>query len=586
MSFALLALLAAVGGSFHPTVARAAAILIPDHTSRLGSCGGPEGPACTWQCGAGKSCSADGTCALHGTQGFGAVLSVKVDDAPCGGGDGSVMTLGLTSTQGAGTPFQLTQTVLDLCDRNIACTGRATRACGTCTEANDCFSDGGDGDYPCPPGPVVFFCSDPCGGGEPLLGEENFADLGAWLGETLQPLPELLRAQLPSPPAVGRPVIYHADFPVLTSADPPAARACVRVAYTSQDRPLAVCSDDTTRFCTSDADCKKGTCESATPPGVNPTQPDTVASTSACAGPGADAGRPCAVDADCDSGTCAPLPVAPFGICSVSGAPCDPETCPLGGDTCNAAVCPEPACGDGILDPGEACDAGPFGPGNGCDAGCNVEPCFTCEGSLGEGSSCFQHFGGEPCDLDGRPCTFDTCSPFGTCEPGVAPVACAPALSPKAQVQLKRDPDDPAKAKFKWKWTGVSPFDVAVLGYPTTVDDVSVCAYDQTGLVFEATAPAGGVCAGKACWTLTSTKAGYKDKEATPDGLTKAQAKSGDAGRGKIQAQGKGATLTVPPLPLVPPVDVLLTRGNGPFCWGATFTAPTKNDPVQFKAKN
>ena len=578
----LIALVMGVGlALLQPTIARAAAILIPDQTSRLGSCGGPQGPACTWACGVGKSCSADGACALHGTQAFGAVLSVELDDTPCGGPPGSVMTLGLAST--GGTSFQLPETAWDLCARDVTCTGRETRSCGACAEANDCFSDGGDGEYPCPPGPVLFFCSDPCGGADPHLSEANFADLTAWLRESVQPLPELIRTQLPSPPASGRPVIYHSEFPVVASLDPPQARVCVRVAYTSQDRPLSVCSNDATKACSTDADCKKGTCQSGTPPGVNPTAPDATVSTSTCAAPGSDAGRPCVGGADCDSGLCTPLPATATSFCDVSGTPCDLAPCP-GGETC--ITCPDPACGDGILDPGEACDLGPFGPGNGCDASCQVESCFACEGQLGEPSSCFQLFSGEPCDLDGRPCTVDTCDFAGTCQPGGAPTACAGALATKAKVKIKRDTSNPAKAKFKWKWAAATPFDVNTLGFPTTIDDVSVCAYDQSGLVFEATAPAGGSCAGKPCWTLTGVKVGYKDKEATPDGVTKAKAKSGDAGKGKIQVQGKGENLVPPSLPLAPPVQVLLMRGDGPLCWEATYAAPSVNDPAQFKAQN
>src|SRR6185436_8405247 len=131
------------------------------------------------------------------------------------------------------------------------------------------------------------------------------------------------------------------------------------------------------------------------------------------------------------------------------------------------------------------------------------------------------------------------------------------------------------KAPFKWKWTGAAAFDVKNLGFPTTTDDVSICGYDQSGLVFEATAPADGICAGKPCWTLEDVKAAYKDKEATPDGLTKAQAKSGDAGKGKLQAVGKGVNLELPALPLAGPVQVLLIRNDGPLCYEATFSNPT-----------
>jgi cysteine-rich repeat protein len=316
---------------------------------------------------------------------------------------------------------------------------------------------------------------------------------------------------------------------------------------------------------------------------VNPSAPDDVVSSSVCAGPGTDAGRPCTSGPDCDSGVCDVLPLTATSFCDVSGTPCDLAPCP-GGETC--ITCPDPACGDGVLDPGEACDLGPSGPGNGCDANCAVESCFTCDGPLGEPSSCFQLGAGESCDLDGRPCTADTCDFSGTCQPGGAPTACVGALAAKAKVKIKRDAAKPSKAKLKWKWATATPFDVGSFGFPSTVDDLSLCAYDQSGLVFEATAPAGGSCAGKPCWTLTGMKVGYKDKEATPDGLIKAKAKSGDTGKGKILVAGKGENLAAPTLPLATPVRVLLMRGQGPLCWEATYSAPDTNDPGQFKATN
>jgi len=581
--------------SLHPITARAAAILIPDHTSRLGTCGGPQGPACTWECGVGNSCPADGACSVHATQAFSAILNLSVDDTPCGGAPGSFLTIGLTQANVAdlpeGTAWQLTDTLYDLCNRDVSCSGRRTRSCGMCVADDDCSSDGGDGDYPCPPGPAIFLCSDPCGSDVTYLDEASFPDLADWLAETVQPVPELLRNQLPNPPAEGKPVIYHAEPPIISATDPPAAEVCVRIAYTSQDLPLSVCSNDTTKHCTSDADCEGGTCEQGTPPGLNPAVPDTTGSTFACAVPGSDAGFPCGSNADCDSGVCDPLPVTGFGYCRTSSPPvitspsCDPYSCPSGSN-CWQPICPEPSCGDGIIDPGEACDAGPFGPGNGCDASCNVEPCFDCEGRLGGSSSCTQLLSGEPCDLDGRPCTADTCGSSGACEAGVAPTGCAAALATKSQIQIKSDLTDPTKAGLKWKWTGESPFDVAGLGFPSTIDDLSLCAYDQSGVVFEATAPAGGDCAGKPCWSIKKGKVGYKDKEATPDGLTKTQGKSGDAGKGKLQAQGKGASLAVPMLPLAPPLKVLLMRGNAEACWEATYPSPTVNDSGQLKAKN
>jgi len=40
--------------------------------------------------------------------------------------------------------------------------------------------------------------------------------------------------------------------------------------------------------------------------------------------------------------------------------------------------CRQPACGDGVLDPGEACDDGNLLSGDGCDGQCAVEPLSTC----------------------------------------------------------------------------------------------------------------------------------------------------------------------------------------------------------------
>src|SRR5262245_31502641 len=136
-------LLAFVTLAIRPIPARAAAVLIPDHTFRLGACGGPAGPACTWQCGAGKSCAGGGTCALEGGQAFGAVLVAKADATPCGGGSGSVLTLGIAGAPG-GVPFALADTAFDLCGRDVACSGRQPRACDVCSDPDPshelCFS--------------------------------------------------------------------------------------------------------------------------------------------------------------------------------------------------------------------------------------------------------------------------------------------------------------------------------------------------------------------------------------------------------------------------------------------------------------
>jgi len=109
-----------------PATARAAAVLIPDHTFRLGSCGGPDGPSCTWGCGVGKGCATSGSCELRATTGYGAALVASADATPCGSDTGVVLRFGLAGLSGT-TPFAL-DTTFDLCARDVACTGREPRA--------------------------------------------------------------------------------------------------------------------------------------------------------------------------------------------------------------------------------------------------------------------------------------------------------------------------------------------------------------------------------------------------------------------------------------------------------------------------
>jgi cysteine-rich repeat protein len=567
-----------------------AATLVPDHTFRLGRCGGPQGAPCTWQCGVGKSCAGGSTCALEGVQAFGGVLETQADDGPCGG-SGVVLKLGLAGVS-EGTPFQIPATAFDLCGRDIGCTGREPRACvAECADDDPahllCGSDDGQGNFPCPPGDVMFFCKDPCASSSPIFDESDLDILSAWFSETRQPLPDVTRAALvgalPSPPSVGRPVVYFAQQQLFPLGDPPHGRICVRVAFTSQDAPLGACSNDARTPCAQDGDCPGGTCVSGTPPSLNPAEPDAVVSTSTC-NAGSRLGRPCGDDGDCDSiaNSCVALPATSASrFCSVSGTACVLDTDCDFPEVCES--CPTPSCGDGVLDPGEGCDDGGQLAGDGCDASCTVETCWTCDRTLGELTDCVASTAGTPCDLDGQPCTFDQCTGFGQCTAGGAPPACAGAAA--AQVQIKTKDDDPAKGNFKWKWSSLADFDVGSLGDPATTDAMSVCAYDQNGLRLAATAPAGGLCRGEPCWTATDEKVTYKDKDAIPDGLTKILAKSGAAGKGKLKVIGKGEHLVLPPIPLAPPLQVLLLRGNGPSCWSATFPIATKNEDGKFKAK-
>src|SRR5262249_31966953 len=103
------------------------------------------------------------------------------------------------------------------------------------------------------------------------------------------------------------------------------------------------------------------------------------------------------------------------------------------------------------------------------------------------------------------------------CTP-VPQVDCQPALSGKSSLLVEY-----AKAVLSGKWRGSMPTAKTDFGSPTTTTDYALCVYDQRGggptLRLAATAPAGGVCAGRPCWSEASSGFRYVDRYLTPDGL-------------------------------------------------------------------
>jgi phospholipase C len=165
---------------------------------------------------------------------------------------------------------------------------------------------------------------------------------------------------------------------------------------------------------------------------------------------------------------------------------------------------------------------------------------------------------------------------------GVAPVnGCQAVAMGKGRLKI-------AKGKLTWKWTSSGMVQLSDFGSPTTTTDYLICVYDQSGEKVSALAPAGGTCGTKPCWKTSSTTGfQYKDKDGTPEGVTKVKLKAGDVGKGKLQVKGGPPHLQLPmSLMLATPVRVQLRQSSSNTCWEATYSTAQKNDSTQFKAKS
>jgi hypothetical protein len=102
------------------------------------------------------------------------------------------------------------------------------------------------------------------------------------------------------------------------------------------------------------------------------------------------------------------------------GEACDPpgSDCP-DGRVCNAdCTCPEPFCGDEIVDPGEECDGSPCATGVPCgdDCRCGPDPVGCCQCTVGAAPSCQNDVHASDCLAQG-------------CTVGLPGTACVPELA-------------------------------------------------------------------------------------------------------------------------------------------------------------
>jgi Zn-dependent metalloprotease len=152
----------------------------------------------------------------------------------------------------------------------------------------------------------------------------------------------------------------------------------------------------------------------------------------------------------------------------------------------------------------------------------------------------------------------------------------------------------PSKPKFVWRMArGDETRTEDFLDPSRTGGNVGVCLYDDSGTgapIYQANFETGLNCHGKDCWKPISTR-GYKYKSkdgGDSSGVTNLLLKSGEQGKSLVLAKGKGAHLSLPTLPLTPPIraQLIIDDGVERNCWESSLSIVLKNDETGFKGRN
>jgi hypothetical protein len=180
----------------------------------------------------------------------------------------------------------------------------------------------------------------------------------------------------------------------------------------------------------------------------------------------------------------------------------------------------------------------------------------------------------------------------------MAPPLCGPAPASGCRLAqagasslLVRDNAEDARDHLKWAWKRGAATDVADFKDPVNGSaSYRVCLYDSSGSsqpLMETTILPEGTCGTRPCWRASGTGGfSYKNRDGTPDGVTRMKLRAGVTGAASVSVKGKGVNLPLPPLGLTLPVTVQLVIGDGVTtdCWQTTYTAATANDVTRLKA--
>ena len=252
-----------------------------------------------------------------------------------------------------------------------------------------------------------------------------------------------------------------------------------------------------------------------------------------------------------------------------------------------------PVCWDGVVEGSEQCDDGNYLDGDCCSSTCQLDPMATpcaadtdpCTTDLCDGSgTCLHDSGndGAPCD-DGDVCTIDLCE-GGSCVGAAVPrTTCREPFVARRGNLLIRDNANPKRDIHTWRWLkgeATSQAEFAQQDYALCVFDESAAPQPVARIETD-----GNECGLLPCWQPRGQGQIYTDISGTHDGLRQlyplASTTDGDAA---LHLRARGENLSVPQLPLTPPVTVQLHDSTG-LCWSAGYGSPSRNDTGVFRAK-
>ena len=249
-------------------------------------------------------------------------------------------------------------------------------------------------------------------------------------------------------------------------------------------------------------------------------------------------------DGDCCSALCEAAP---------NGSPCDDDNSCTTGDQCQTGVCETSTLPDGSsCDDDDACTEGDACLGGSCVAASPV----TCEDAC------------QTCDHE-RGCVF---APDPSCGP----------YSPAARLTVKDHPDA-RRDSLAAEVSGATGLTIGDLGDPRADTGYDVCVYDGAGLLARATAPPGGFCGNRPCWTPRVN--GYDYRAVGADGLQSLALRLNPSGRFTLKVRGKGSSLGIGPLPASGDLPAVQLRGSNGLCVGAAFPGWRRNGPILAEAR-